>query len=841
MATEAELVDYLRWTTAELHEARRRLREREERDREPIAIVAMACRFPGGARSPEDLWRLVAEGRDAIGGFPADRGWDLDGLRAPDGSPRARAGGFVYDALDFDAEFFGMGRSEALATEPQQRILLELAWEAVERAGLDPHGLRGTRTGVFTGLTTHDYITRLPELGPAADGVLGHLGSGISGALASGRVSRALGLEGPAVTVDTACSSALVAMHLAGQALRRGECSLALAGGATVLATPGLYLEYAAQPGMLSDDGRCRPFAAGANGMVWGEGAGLVLLERLSDARRAGHPVLAVVRGSAVNQDGGSGGFTAPHGPAQQRLIRAALADAGLAPADVDAVEAHGTGTAMGDLIEAQALLATYGRDRPSGRPVLLGSVKSNIGHTQAASGMASVVKAVLAMRHGTLPATLHIDRPNPFVDWSAGEARLLAEPADWPERDGPRRAGVSSFGVSGTNAHLILEAAPEPEEPDSADAPVRAVPWVVSARSERALRAQAAALAAHVSERPEGSAADVAWSLLTTRSAFEHRVVVVGEDTRELAAALRAVAAGGVPAPADGDAVASGGRTGWVFGGDSPAPGTGLELYGRFPVFAAAVDEVCALLGGGTGRPAKEVLLAPRPGPDEPPVALFAVQVGLVRLLESAGLRPDLVIGHAAGELAAAHAAGVLDLADACLLLSGSGGAEPEPRAPRVPVVLGGERADGRITDPGFWAGRPHAPGEPATATGTAVATGTGDVDVLLELGPRPAIADTAGLPETPAVLGGEGAEARALFGALARLDARGAAVGWAGLMDREPAPRTVPLPTYAFQRERYWLYDAVPEAPGAETGREAAARTDGTHARDRETVVEN
>ncbi|WP_064743850.1 type I polyketide synthase [Actinomadura oligospora] len=801
MATEEELVDYLRWTTAELHEARRRLREREERDREPIAIVAMACRFPGGARSPEELWRLVAEGRDAIGGFPADRGWDLDGLRAPDGAPRDRAGGFLYDALDFDAAFFGMGRSEALATEPQQRILLELAWEAVERAGLDPHGLRGTRTGVYTGMTTHDYMARLPELGRAADGVLGHLGSGVSGALASGRVSRALGLEGPAVTVDTACSSALVAMHLAMQALRRGECALALAGGATVLATPGLYLEYSAQPGMLSADGRCRPFAAGADGMVWGEGAGLVLLERLSDARRAGHPVLALIRGSAVNQDGDSGGFTAPHGPAQQRLIREALADARLTPADVDAVEAHGTGTTMGDLIEAQALLATYGRDRPSGRPVLLGSVKSNIGHTQAASGMASLVKAVLAMRHATLPATLNIDRPNPFVDWSAGEARLLTEAEEWPEHGRPRRAGVSSFGVSGTNAHLILEAPPEPGDRDEAAAPVRVVPWVVSARSERALRAQAAALAAHVSEGPEGSAADVAWSLATTRTAFEHRAVVVGEDHEELAAALRVVAA-------DGPTPSLGGRTAWVFGGESPVPGTGVELYGRFPAFAAAVDEMCALLGGRTDRPAKEVLLAGRPGPDEPPVALFALQIGLVRLLEAAGLRPDLVVGHSTGELAAAHAAGALDLADACGLLAGTGDGEPRRGAPRVPVV--------------------------------ASVTDLGDADVLLELGPRSPAADAAGLPETLAVPGGDGSEARALFTALARLDARGTAVGWAGLMDREPPPRTVPLPTYAFQRERYWLYDAVPGTPDAEAeGRLRRGRTAPTQGT--ETVVEN
>ncbi|WP_207400247.1 type I polyketide synthase, partial [Actinomadura fibrosa] len=538
MATEEKLVDYLKWTTAELQEARRRLREYEARDREPIAIVATACRFPGGATSPERLWRLLADGRETIGGFPADRGWDVDALRSRDGAPGERAGGFVHDALDFDASFFGMGREEALATEPQQRLLLELAWEAVESAHIDPHALRGSRTGVYAGMTTHDYVTGLSRFDRAPDGVLGHLADGVSGSLASGRVARALGLEGPAVTVDTACSSSLVAMHLAAHALRRGECALALAGGTTVLATPALFLEYAAQPGMLAPDGRCKPFAAAADGMVWGEGAGLVLLERLSDARRNGRPVLAVIRGSAVNQDGGRGGFTAPHGPAQQRLIREALDGAGLAPADVDAVEAHGTGTAMGDLIEAQALLAAYGRDRPPDRPLLLGSVKSNIGHTQAAAGAASVIKIVEALRHGTLPASLNIDRPNPYVDWSAGAVRLLTEPVDWRPGERPRRAGVSSFGVSGTNAHLIVEEAPEPParggdrpagaEPGGAE-PGGVVPWTVSARDGRALRAQAAALAAHVTEHREASVGELAWSLATTRPVFEHRAVVVG------------------------------------------------------------------------------------------------------------------------------------------------------------------------------------------------------------------------------------------------------------------------------------------------------------------------
>ncbi|MFG2007409.1 type I polyketide synthase [Spirillospora sp. NPDC048911] len=800
MATEEKLVDYLKWTTAELHEARQRLGEYESRDREPIAIVAMACRFPGEARSPERLWRLVAEGREAISGFPSDRGWDGDELRSLDGAFGDRAGGFVHDALDFDASFFGMSPSEARATEPQQRMLLELAWEAAESAGIGPHSLHGSRTGVYVGMTTHDYITVLSRMDRPPDDVLGHLGAGISGSLASGRVSRLFGLEGPAVTVDTACSSSLVAVHLACQALRRGECTLALAGGATVLCTPGLFLEYSAKPGMLASDGRCKPFAAAADGMVWGEGAGLLALERLSDARREAHPVLAVIRGSAVNQDGGGGGFDAPHGPAQQRLIREALAGAGLSPADVDVVEGHGTGTAMGDLIEVQALLATYGRDRPADRPLLLGSVKSNIGHTQAASGIASVIKMVQAMRHQTLPATLNIDRPNPYVDWSAGEVRLLAEQAEWREGEHPRRAGVSSFGVSGTNAHLILEASPEPAERDGREVPAHVVPWIVSARNDKALRAQAAELAAHVAEHPELAAADVAWSLATTRSVFEHRTVVVGADHDELVAGLRAVAA-------DGSAPARSGRTAWAFGGENPPPDAGTELYERFPAFAAAVDEVCELLDGWFGHTPHEIFSADGAG-------LFTLQIGLARLLEAAGLRPDLVVGHSTGEIAAAHVAGVLDLADACKLMGGPADARRDGAPPSVPVISGGRSAD--------------------------------EADVLLEIGPCPEPAAGARPPVVLPVLDGERPAARALLCALARLDAIGGTVDWAGLCQagglvrREPPPRTVPLPTYAFQRERYWLTDAAPGNPGADVRKEAAGSTDDIEAIDHATVVE-
>jgi acyl transferase domain-containing protein len=775
MANEEKLVEYLKWTTAELHKTQQRLREVEAGRQEPIAIVSTACRFPGGVRSPEALWDLVAGGRDAIGAVPADRGWDLYDLPAPSGAAYAKVGGFIDGATEFDAGFFGMSPSEAVATDPQQRILLEVAWEAIERAGIDPHSLRGSATGVYAGVTTHDYASQLPGLQRAPHDMLPYLGNGISGSLASGRIAGLLGLEGPALTVDTACSSSLVALHLAGEALRRGECTLALAGGVTVLAGPGLFLVSSSQPGMLAPDGRCKPFAAASDGMVWGEGAGLMLLERLSDARRNGHRVLTVIRGSAVNQDGGSTGLATPHGPTQQRLIRNALAAAQLSAADVDAVEAHGTGTAMGDLIEAQALLATYGQGRPADQPLRLGCVKPNIGHTQAAAGAASVIKMVQAMRHGLLPETLNIDRPSPYLDWSAGAVRLLTEPANWPERDRPRRAGVSAFGTSGTNAHLILEQAPEQEELREQSADVGVVPWVVSARDPAALRAQAARLADFVTHRADADPADVGWSLAATRSVFEHRAVVVGGDRTELIAGLWALTKGKAhPRVASGDAGDSPvrGKTVWLFSGRNGGHAEmGVGLYERFPVFAAAVDEVYGL-AGTTG--------------------LFAVQIGLARLLNAAGLRPDVVIGDGVGEVAAAHLAGVFDLADACQLITGEASSASLARAePSIPIVSG----------------------RPAT-----IDVG-GRVSALLELGSDPlaAIAVADALPEPPpvvlSVLDAEAPrpEAEALLLALARLHTAGTAVGWTGLFDSDPPPRMVALPTYAFQRSRYWLYDAA------------------------------
>ncbi|WP_394425996.1 SDR family NAD(P)-dependent oxidoreductase [Streptomyces sp. SGAir0957] len=679
-----KLRSYLRRAVGDAQELRERVRELEESAREPIAVVGAGCRFPGGATSPEALWDLVAGGVDAMGGFPADRGWDLEGLYDPDpeaaGKTYTRSGGFLDGLADFDASFFGISPREALAMDPQQRLMLETSWEALERAGIDPETLRSTQTGVFTGLYDVDYG---PRLGGSAGGeVEGFRLTGTYLSAASGRVAYTLGLHGPAVSTDTACSASLVAVHQAVRSLRSGECTMALAGGVSVLPTPGMFVELARQRG-LSEDGRCKAFADAADGTGFSEGAGVLVLERLSDARRNGHQVWAVIRGSAVNQDGASNGLSAPNGLAQQRVIRAALADAGLGVTDVDAVEAHGTGTRLGDPIEAEALLATYGQDREGRDPLWLGSLKSNLGHTQAAAGVGGLIKMVMAMRHGVLPRTLHVDRPSSHVDWESGAVELLTESRDWTTPgDRPRRAGVSGFGISGTNAHVILEQAPAPQASEEAPRLLTdcgpSVPWVLSARSGQALRHQAERLHAALAADPDVPAAAVGHALVTTRSRFDHRQVVIGTGREDLLAALAAVAAGDEP----GAAAVSGtartlGKTVFVFPGQGGQwLAMGRELYETSPVFADQLRACADALEPWISWPLIDTVCG---GPDAADLAdidvvqpaLFAVMVSLAQVWRSLGVTPDVVIGHSQGEIAAAYVAGALTLQDAAKIVA--------------------------------------------------------------------------------------------------------------------------------------------------------------------------
>ncbi|SBW22637.1 beta-ketoacyl synthase [Candidatus Protofrankia californiensis] len=641
---------------------------------EPIAVVGMGCRYPGGVGSPEDLWRLVAEGRDATGEFPVDRGWDVDGLFDPDpekvGKSYTRRGGFLYEAADFDAEFFGLSPREAVATDPQQRVLLEVAWEALERGGIDPASLRGSSTGVYAGVMYNDYGSRL---GSAPEGFEGHLLTGTIASVLSGRVAYTFGLEGPAVTLDTACSSSLVAVHLAAQALRRGECSMAFAGGVTVMSTPNTFVEFSRQRG-LSPDGRCKAFSSSADGTGWAEGAGVLVLERLSDAQRLGHDILGVIKGSAVNQDGASNGLTAPNGPSQQRVIRQALANAGLAASEVDAVEAHGTGTRLGDPIEAQALLATYGRERSGEQPLWLGSIKSNIGHTQAAAGVAGIIKMLMAMRHGELPATLHVTEPTPEVDWSAGTVKLLTQAQEWPELGRPRRASVSSFGISGTNAHVVLEQGPQPVV--VGEPVVVGLPMVVSAKSEAALAARAGQIRGLLAS-PAVAPEVVASALATRVPHLPFRAAVSGVDRDGVLAGLEALASGGSAANLVQGVVSGAGKTVFVFPGQgSQWPGMALELFDSSPVFAGRLVECARALAPFTDWSLLDVLrgVEGAPGFDRVDVVqpvLWAVMVSLAALWRSVGIEPDAVVGHSQGEITAAVVAGALSLDDAAKIVA--------------------------------------------------------------------------------------------------------------------------------------------------------------------------
>ena len=923
------LVEALRGSLIEIDRLRQQNREFVNRLSEPIAIVSMSCRYPGGVDSPEAMWDLLQRGVDATSGFPTNRGWDVDALYDPDpdakGKTYTRSGGFLHHAQDFDATFFGISPREALGIDPQQRLLLETSWEALERAGIEPKTLHGSQTGVFVGVMYNDYGTRI---WPAPEGLEGYLGIGSAPSVACGRIAYTLGLHGPAITVDTACSSSLVALHLACQALRQGECVLALAGGVTVMSSPGVFIEFSRQRG-LSGDGRCRPFSARADGTGWSEGVGMLVLERLSDAQRNGHSALALIRGSAVNQDGRSQGLTAPNGPAQQRVILQALHNAKLSPSEIDVVEAHGTGTTLGDPIEAQALIATYGRERLPEQPLWLGSIKSNFGHTQAAAGAAGIIKMVLSIGHGFLPKTLHAEEPSPHIDWSSGTMRLLTEARPWQRNCHPRRAAVSSFGISGTNAHVIVEEAPARVVPAPSGAPVKvSVPLLVSGRDEAALRAQAGRWAAWLSAHPDVAWADVVRTAALHRTHFEKRAAVFVEDIAQATPALTALAEGRPHTAVTLGQVSGGGLAMLFTGQGSQRLGMGRGLHGRpgFEIFTGAFDAATAACDAHLDQSLQQVMWSMEPESASGALldqtrytqpALFALEVALFRQWQGWGVRPQIVLGHSVGELVCAHVAEVLSLEDAAALVCARGrlmhelatpggkmasleASEEETRValaelsealraevdmaglntPNQTVISGsadavealvchfeakgrkvarlkvshafhsahmdgmleafgkvaervayhpptltvisnvtGKPADvarGELVTPDYWVKHVRQPVRFAEGVRSAVQAGA---RMLLECGPQGILGAMSAECVSPAEPANEdlgriailaslhkGEEERTILAALGGLHAHGHGIDWTSLLEGSGSGR-VDLPTYAFQRQRYWL----------------------------------
>ncbi|MBF6175017.1 type I polyketide synthase [Nocardia blacklockiae] len=786
MADEQQLRTYVRTAAHKLHVAREKLRQWEVRAREPIAIIGMGCRYPGGVDSPAALWQMVLERRDVITGFPTARGWDTAVLAGmdPDRHSVVARGGFLHDAGNFDARFFGISPREALAMDPQQRQLLEVTWEAFEDAGIDPTTLRGSNTGVYVGLFASSYA-RLdgryrPLAGDQLAGLAGFLMTGVAASAASGRLAYSFGLEGPAVTIDTACSSSLVALHQAVGSLRSGETELAVVAGATVMATPDMFAA-GTERGM-APDGRCKAYGAAADGTGWSEGVGVLLLERLSQARHHGHQVLALVRGTAVNQDGASNGFTAPSGPAQRRVIEDALGAAGLSSRDVDVVEGHGTGTVLGDPIEVNALLDTYGRDRE--QPVLLGSIKSNMGHTLAAAGVAGMIKTVLAMRHGIVGPTLHADHPTPHVEWRPDRLTLVTRQRDWPDTGRPRRAAVSSFGITGTNAHVVMEEAPAEEDSHCDERPRPPVyVWVVSAHSPQSLRAQAGRLVERLTEPDRPRLDDIGYSLAATRARLAHRGLIIGHEYDDMVEGSAALAADrDSPVVVRGTASPDA-ETVLVFPPEWHwRPGSGRGLHAAFPAFRDSFDEVCQAFS--TAVPHLPTVAfdieSPPPPTDIAAPATFATTVAVHRLLSSLGVRVDRAIGAGVGKIAQAYLRGDYSLSDAVeKVVAAEGDTAGDETLVREAAAALTETAS-IFLDLGC--------GAAASVVCDAVEGAASDVVTAGVLSPGDHEADDAAVLAT----------------ALARAHAAGTAVDWAAW---HRGARRIPLPTYAFSHRHYWL----------------------------------